>query len=291
MNVGLGTASFGTTISQHMCEALIEKYLSLGGTHIDTANNYAFWVEGCSGRESETAIGKWISKSATPRSQYLLGSKVGAFPHANNEFEGLAKETILNAVDESLERLRTNYLDILYLHVPDKKTPISETLAALDRLIHLGKIKTYGLSNYDTDDLQKLNKALRRQPYIPKPSYAQYRHSLLRPVSPDAFGIQKTFTDDIITALNQINPKIQLVGFSVLLDGLYEQPTIPQTSPYFSPENQLMLEQLRSMAMHTGHSASALMIQKMAKSRIFPLTMTSDLRRLEKNLSLVSKNK
>ncbi|MCW4438894.1 hypothetical protein BCU90_20585 [Vibrio lentus] len=287
MNVGLGTAAFGTTIDERSAHQLIDKYMSLGGNHIDTANNYAFWITGSSGRESEEVIGTWIEKSPLARHEYILASKVGAFPISGSEFEGLSYDSILVAIDDSLNRLKTDYLDILYLHLPDTNTPIIETLSAVEQLIKSGKIKSYGISNYAMPELNNLSIALQEHPDFHKPLFAQYRHSILTPSSTRDFGVQVTFTPDVVSLLRTINPAITLVGYSSLLDGLYEKSSIPSDSPYFSASNANTLLDIRSESQKLGHSPSSLVLKKISEQGILPLTMSSNLTRLINNLSMM----
>lgn len=290
MNVGLGTASFGTTIPQQKCNQLIETFLDLGGRYIDTANNYAFWAENAQGGESETALGNWLKQSSNNREKILLHSKIGALPldgKSLDNVEGLSKNTVLNAVESCLKRLQTEYLDVLYLHMPDPNTPLEETLSTLATLIKAGKIKEYGISNYALDEVTSIQHLLTQQNSLVSPSFAQYRHSLLEAANAEQFGVQKFYSEAMKNAFWQINPKIKLVGYSVLLDGLYEQETISKESLYYSESNIEKLKQIRQQAQQLNATPSAVVIKQLADSNIMPLTMTSNVQRLKDNLKLV----
>ncbi|MEM8862931.1 MAG: aldo/keto reductase, partial [Chloroflexota bacterium] len=126
MNVGFGTASFGTTYSKADSFAVLDKYAELGGRMIDTANNYAFWVDGSGlGGQAESVLGEWFASNS--REQFHLTTKIGARPApqgSDRRFDGLGRETVFTAVAECLERLQTDYLDTLQAHFDDPHTPL-----------------------------------------------------------------------------------------------------------------------------------------------------------------------
>ena len=137
--LGLGCINFGTTTDEKTSFALMDTYLENGGNFLDTANNYAFWNAGGVGGESEKVIGNWLADRGN-RKDIVLATKMGALPKdiASKDFsnmEGLGRQTILEAVDKSLYNLKTDYIDLLYLHVDDFNTPQLETMSTLDELI------------------------------------------------------------------------------------------------------------------------------------------------------------
>ena len=146
MNIGLGTASFGTSISKKESFEILDRFVELGGEIIDTANNYAFWNG--NGGESEAVIGQWLK--TINRNQVRVHTKIGMQPidgSSLSNLEGLSKETITNAVQKSLSRLSTNYVDVLYTHVDDRQTPLEETWQALSDLVRNGLVNKLGISN------------------------------------------------------------------------------------------------------------------------------------------------
>jgi aryl-alcohol dehydrogenase-like predicted oxidoreductase len=145
----LGGNVFGWTADEGTSFRLLDAALDHGLDTIDTADVYSAWVDGHSGGESETIIGKWLAKRGSDvRDRVTLITKVG--------WDGsLAKDHILEKVEDSLRRLQTDYIDLYFSHKPDEDTPVEETLEAHEELIETGKIRYAGASNYDADQLEE----------------------------------------------------------------------------------------------------------------------------------------
>ncbi len=144
----LGSMQFGWTADEALSVEILEAAYQAGVNFIDTADVYSRWVEGNPGGVAETIIGKWIKKSAIPRDSLVLATKVrGRIGNGPND-EGLSRVHILNAVEASLRRLGTDYIDLYQPHFYDENTPIEETLSALDTLVCQGKVRYVGCSNY-----------------------------------------------------------------------------------------------------------------------------------------------
>ncbi|MBP3322427.1 MAG: aldo/keto reductase [Clostridia bacterium] len=146
-NMCLGTMMMGTQIDEKTSMAELDLFVDMGGTFIDTSNNYAHWMPGATGDESEVLIGKWL-KEKGGRDKIVLASKVGYDRHG--EHQGLKASQIEYWCDESLRKLNTDYLDLYYAHVDDFNTPLEETMEAFDKLVKKGKVKALGVSNYYT---------------------------------------------------------------------------------------------------------------------------------------------
>ena len=144
----LGTMQFGWTADEETSYAVLTAAFEAGINFIDTADIYSRWVEGNPGGVSETIIGKWLKKGAASRDQLVIATKVrGRMGEGPND-EGLSRRHILSAVEASLRRLQTDYIDLYQLHWPDDDTPIEETLSALDDLVRKGLVRYIGCSNY-----------------------------------------------------------------------------------------------------------------------------------------------
>lgn len=144
----LGSMQFGWTADEATSFRILDAAFEAGINFIDTADIYSTWVEGNPGGVAETIIGKWIQRSGIPRQQLVIATKVrGRMGQAPND-EGLSRAHILNAVEGSLRRLNSDYIDLYQTHWYDERTPIEETLAALDDLVHQGKVRYIGCSNY-----------------------------------------------------------------------------------------------------------------------------------------------
>lgn len=144
----LGTMQFGWTADEAASYEIMDKSVELGCNFFDTADIYSSWAEGNDGGVSEAIIGRWLSKSNVRRQDLVLATKVrGKMGEGPND-SGLSRQHILTAVEDSLRRLQTDYIDLYQVHWPDNETPLEETLKALDDLVKTGKVLYIGCSNY-----------------------------------------------------------------------------------------------------------------------------------------------
>lgn len=141
---------FGWTVDQAASFNLLDALLDHKLNFIDTADVYSSWVEGNKGGESETIIGSWLKKTGK-RDQVILATKVGK-PMGEGKV-GLSPRYIREAVEASLKRLQTDYIDLYQSHDDDADTPLAETMAAFDALIKEGKVRAVGASNYSAPRL------------------------------------------------------------------------------------------------------------------------------------------
>jgi len=141
---------FGWTVDQSASFSLLDALLDNTLNFIDTADVYSRWVDGNQGGESETIIGNWLKKTGK-RDQIVLATKVGK-PMGEGKV-GLSPRYIKEAVEASLKRLQTDYIDLYQSHDDDADTPLAESLAAFDALIKEGKVRAIGASNYSAPRL------------------------------------------------------------------------------------------------------------------------------------------
>lgn len=144
----LGGNVFGWTADLEESFEVLDAYTGSGGNFLDTADGYSSWVEGNEGGESETIIGDWLAARGR-RDDVVLATKIGAHPR----HKGLAPETMRAAVDESLRRLRTDRIDLLYTHFDDESVPVSEIIGTLDEFVRAGKVREIGASNISAERL------------------------------------------------------------------------------------------------------------------------------------------
>ncbi|MFZ3032901.1 MAG: aldo/keto reductase, partial [Parvibaculum sp.] len=137
--VGLGCNNFGMRIDQEMTDRVVGKALDEGITLFDTADAY-----GNKGG-SETMLGKALGAK---RKEIVLATKFGLPMGEGDLMKGASRRYIMNAVEASLTRLGTDYIDLYQVHFPDPETPIDETLRALDDLVTSGKVRYIGCSNF-----------------------------------------------------------------------------------------------------------------------------------------------
>lgn len=140
----LGGNVFGWTIDEKKSFEVLDAFIASGLNFIDTADVYSRWVAGNQGGESETIIGKWMKQSRN-RDKIVIATKVGS--DMGQGKKDLSKKYILQAAENSLKRLQTDYIDLYQTHWDDETTPLVETLEAYDQLIREGKVKAIGASN------------------------------------------------------------------------------------------------------------------------------------------------
>ena len=143
---------FGWTCDEKTSFASLDAFVDHGFDAIDTADVYSRWADGNQGGESETIIGRWLQARPGMRERVKIFSKVGADMGPDGQ-KGLSKAWIQQAVDHSLRRLNSDYIDLYFAHWPDPQTPLAETLEAFQALQQAGKIRATGASNLDAQQL------------------------------------------------------------------------------------------------------------------------------------------
>jgi aryl-alcohol dehydrogenase-like predicted oxidoreductase len=152
--LALGGNVFGWTADEATSFKLLDAFVDKGFSLIDTADVYSRWVPGHKGGESETIIGNWLKKSGK-RGDVVIATKVGTA--MGEEKRGLSAAYIQRAVEDSLRRLQTDYIDLYQAHKDDPNTPLAETMGAFTELLRQGKVRAIGASNYSG---QRLAEAL-----------------------------------------------------------------------------------------------------------------------------------
>lgn len=139
----LGGNVFGWTLDEQGSFEVLDAYVAAGGNFVDTSDAYSMWIPGNSGGESETILGSWMASRGN-RDRVVVATKVGMAPGR----EGLSATTIRAAVEDSLRRLQTDYVDLYYAQYDDERTPLEETLHAFDALVGEGKVRHIAASSY-----------------------------------------------------------------------------------------------------------------------------------------------
>ncbi len=146
----LGGNVFGWTADQDTSFAVLDAFVAGGGKVIDTADMYSVWVPGHKGGESESVIGAWLRQRGK-RDDVIITTKVGMLPI--DGVQGLNPAHIAKAVEGSLQRLGTDYIDLYLSHCDDPETDQAEVADAFDRLVKAGKVRSIGASNFTADRL------------------------------------------------------------------------------------------------------------------------------------------
>ncbi|MEV4710336.1 aldo/keto reductase [Micromonospora sp. NPDC049374] len=168
--VALGTMTFGQEADEQASHAILDTYLTAGGTLVDTADVY-------SDGESERIIGRWLGKNATARDQIVLATK-GRFPITDQPGPGLSRDYLRRALDASLYRLGVDHIDIYQAHGPDPRVPLDEFALFAEEAQAAGKVTHVGLSNFPGWQTS-LAHALCRQHGARPPVSLQPQYSLL----------------------------------------------------------------------------------------------------------------
>jgi len=160
--ITFGGNVFGWTIDEKTSFEILDGFVGAGFNFIDTADVYSRWAPNNEGGESEKIIGNWM-KARGNRDRIIIGTKVGS--DMGNGKKGLKKKYILQAVEDSLQRLQTDYIDLYQTHFDDGSTPIDETLGAYAELIAQGKVRIIGASNLSPERLKLSLEISQKQGY------------------------------------------------------------------------------------------------------------------------------
>jgi aryl-alcohol dehydrogenase-like predicted oxidoreductase len=142
----LGTMTFRWTSTEQQAYQVLDRAADAGINFLDTADVYSAWAPGNSGGVAERIIGNWLRRK--PRDQFVIATKVRGRMWDGPNGEGLSRQHIMKAVEDSLRRLQIDAIDLYQTHWPDWDTPLEETLRALDDLVSSGKVRYIGASNH-----------------------------------------------------------------------------------------------------------------------------------------------
>jgi aryl-alcohol dehydrogenase-like predicted oxidoreductase len=170
---------FGWTLNQDQSFAVLDAFYAAGGRMIDSAEGYSSWIPGNKGGESETIVGAWLASRGV-RSDIRIATKTGM----GGPPGGLRPEKVAAALAGSLERLRTDYVDLYYAHRDDPETPLDEVASGYDALVKSGQVRELGASNFTAERLEAALTAAARIGATPYTVY-QPQYNL---VSRDEFG-------------------------------------------------------------------------------------------------------
>jgi len=145
--IALGTQTFGWCTEEKTAHAMLDRFIENGGNLIDTANIY-------NDGKAEKILGSWL-KTRHNRNDLIITTKVFFSTGSSPNDTGLTRKHILNEIEKSLRRLSTEYVDLYQLHCFDRSTPLEETLETLDDLVHSGKVRYIGASNFTSSQLAK----------------------------------------------------------------------------------------------------------------------------------------
>ena len=249
----LGGNVFGWSADEAQSHDVLDAYASIGGNFIDTADVYSEWKDGNSGGDSEAIIGSWLKKRGN-RSEVVIATKVAKL----STRPGLSAANIKAAVDESLKRLQSEYIDIYYAHEDDQNTPLEETLGAFDEIVKSGKVRYIAASNYNSARLKEaisISKSNNFAQYIA----IQNHYNLLE---------RKDYESDMAPALKELG--LSGIPFFALargfLSGKYRKGATVESvraggvANYLNDAGYALLEKLDVLAKSHNTSVSAIAI-------------------------------
>jgi aryl-alcohol dehydrogenase-like predicted oxidoreductase len=266
--LALGAMQMGNATDEPESRRILDRYLDAGGSFLDTADCYEWWAKpGSRGGESEALLGRWM-RDGGHRDRVFLATKGSALPHhspdlwaadgtpdwelARRTFAGAGADTLRHALDGSLRRLGTDHVDLYYVHVDDRSTPLEETLEALSGLVTAGKVRYLGWSNVRTWRLERIRQLCERHGWA-APVAVQQQHSYLYPRG----GVDTTsiVADEQLDYL-AAHRDLTLVAYSPILKGVYDDPAKRDghwmMGPYAGPDSERRIEVLTSVAAELG---------------------------------------
>ncbi|MEU2062831.1 aldo/keto reductase [Streptomyces sp. NPDC013455] len=294
--LALGAMLFGSRTDEKTSFAVLDRYVEAGGNFIDTSDNYAFWVDGSQGGQSEELLGRW-RRSRGVGDEVVIATKLGARPLApgtsyTDNAEGLSAEVVRESAERSRERLGVDRLDLLYAHIDDPTVPLSETVAAFAELVAEGTVGLLGVSNQAVWRVERA-RALAAAGGLPGYEVLQYQHSYLRPrtdVPSELFPDGSLGGADAqLLGYLRAEPGLTLVAYSPLLTGAYTRADKPLPADYDHPGTPARLAVLREVARETGATANQVVLawQLGGDLPVIPLAGASSVAQLEENLAAV----
>jgi aryl-alcohol dehydrogenase-like predicted oxidoreductase len=294
--LSLGAMLFGTRTDEATSFAILDRYVDAGGTFIDTSDNYAFWVNGTQGGESEELLGRW-RRSRGIDGEVIIATKVGARPLApaftfSDNVEGLSEKVIRESADRSRERLGVSKLDLLYAHIEDPSVPLSETVSGFASLVADGTVGLLGLSNHWS---WRVERARNLAALAGQPGYEvlQYHYTYLRrrgdiPGRRSIDGDVGVAAGDLLNYLRD-EPGLTLVAYSPLLSGAYVREDRPLDTDFDHAGTAPRLAALRSVAAETGATANQVVLAWLIGGDVpmIPLVGASSVAQISESLAAV----
>jgi aryl-alcohol dehydrogenase-like predicted oxidoreductase len=294
--LSLGSMLFGTVTDEATSFAILDRFVEAGGTFIDSSNNYAFWVNGTQGGESEELLGRWI-RSRGIGDEITFATKLGARPNApatgfSRDVEGLSAKTIRESAERSRERLGIERIHLLYAHIMDENTPLEETVTGFADVVADGVAGLLGASNHWAWRVEAARN-LAKAAGLPGYEVLQHHHSYLRQRtdipslrSPD--GNQGLVSADLLSYV-RADPSLTQVAYSPLLSGAYVRDDKPLGAGFDHAATPERLRAVREVAGETGASVNQVVLSWLMGGDvpILPLVGASSVEQLDDSLAAV----
>jgi aryl-alcohol dehydrogenase-like predicted oxidoreductase len=296
--LSLGAMLFGTATDEATSLAILDRYVAAGGTFIDTSDNYAYWVNGTQGGESEELLGRWRrSRGISDSDGLVIATKVGARPLAPGfsfsvPMDGLSAKSIRESASRSMARLGVSRLDLMYAHVEDPSVPVSETVGAFAELVASGEVGLLGVSNHWSWQVERA-RSVASSSGVAGYEVLQYHYTYLRaradvPERGWADGSPGIAHGDLLSYVRS-SPGLTLVAYSPLLSGAYVRADRSVGPDYDHAGTAPRLAALREVAAETGATVSQVVLAALmgGDPPVIPLVGASTVAQLEESLAAV----
>ena len=296
--LSLGAMLMGSRTDEETSFAILDRYVSAGGTFIDTSGNYAFWVNGTQGGESEELLGRWRrSRGISDSDGVVIATKVGARPLAPGysfdvPMDGLSAKAIRESASRSMSRLGVSRLDLMYAHIEDPAVPAEETVGAFGELVASGEVGLLGVSNHWSWRVERA-RSVAAALGVPGYEVLQYHYTYLRPRAdvPERQwrdGSPGLVHGDLLSYVRD-EPALTLVAYSPLLSGAYVRADRPLGAEFDHTGTAARLSALRSVAAETGATTNQVVLAWLMGGEVpvIPLVGASSVAQLDESLAAV----
>ncbi|MEV4604249.1 aldo/keto reductase [Amycolatopsis sp. NPDC049253] len=293
--LALGAMLFGTVVEEERAFAILDRFVAAGGTFLDTANNYAFWINGTQGGESEVLLGRW-RRSRGITDEVVIATKLGGRPKTSGRDvfnpEGLAPHVIRESSARSRRNLGVDRLDLLYAHADFMDTPQKDIVETFASLVRDGTVAMLGASNHWSWRLERW-RSLADAADLPSYEVVQYHHTYLRargdvPGRRTKDGDFGLFSAELMTYLRD-RPDLTLLAYSPLLSGAYVREDRPLGELHDHAGTKARLTALHEVVRETGATANQVVLSWMIGGDlpVIPLVGASSLAQLDESLEAV----
>jgi aryl-alcohol dehydrogenase-like predicted oxidoreductase len=286
----LGTMDFGTRVAPERAFAILDAFVAGGGVWLDTANCYSFWTDPSGvGGASERVIGAWLRARPGVRDRVRIATKVRQNPRVAHSWpasaEGLSARAVHTGTGESLARLGTDRVDLLWAHAEDRTVPLAETVGAFGELVAKGVALRVGAANHAAWRVERARSLARAQGVEPW-SAVQLRHSLVqpRPLTPVAeAGHRMLAAEDLDLAGAE---GLAVWSYSSLMWGAYVRADKQLPETYDHPGTARTLAVLAEVAGELAATPNQVVLAWLMRQGIDPIVGASRVEQVEEALAV-----
>lgn len=276
--IALGAADFGTKTDKETSFLLMDEFLSAGGNAIDTGRAYCYWVEN-GANASESTIGEFMRQRKN-RSKIFLATKGGHPPVPHFEISRINETELTKDVNESLYYLKTDYLDVFYLHRDDESKPVSEIMPVLDKFVKQGKTRYIGASNWKSERILQANEFALKNGLTPF-SFSQIMWSYAEFNTENLQDKTQVIMNDNEYEFYKNHKEIQLTAYSSQAQGFYSVlnengvENLPDFYKkfYLNDCNLKRFAEIKAFSKESGLSPTAAGLLKLIENELSPVAL------------------